>query len=580
MHHKRVGAAATAALLLTAGTVALTVPSSAQGPAGAEPAKPGTSHSYVVLLDRGAGVAPAVAALRARGATITGVNRAIGMVTVSSKDPSFRAHGAAIPGVQGVARNRSIGAVPAARPDRVERENLYAPTSAAASVPLRKHGKPGKTKADPLDGQLWGMRMIGADKAHGIDNGAKNVRVGIIDTGVDASNPDLAPNFDWDRSRNFTTDMPDIDGPCEYAGCVDPVGVDDGGHGTHVAGTVAASLNGLGVSGVAPKVDLVEIRAGQDSGYFFLQPTIDALTYAADAGIDVVNMSFYIDPWLYNCQGGAPEDSPEQAAEQDTIIAAVGRALDYAHDRNVTMVAALGNNHEDVANPRVDTTSPDYGAPVHDRTIDNATCFDLPVEGSHVIGVSALGPSGGKSDYSNYTSDLRSGELELSAPGGYFRDGLGTPTYRTNANMILSTYPLHVLQEEGQVDANGDVTPAGAALGTQKQCTSNPYPGADSCAYYTFLQGTSMASPHVAGVAALAVSRYGHGMKRHGFGLDPDVVARVLARTATDHACPPGGTVDYTLVGRPAEYNATCVGPTQFNGFYGAGIVNAYGVVR
>ena len=45
----------------------------------------------------------------------------------------------------------------------------------------------------------------------------------------------------------------------------------------------------------------MNVRAGQDSGYFFLGPTVDALTYAADAGIDVVNMSFYVDPWLYNC---------------------------------------------------------------------------------------------------------------------------------------------------------------------------------------------------------------------------------------------------------------------------------------
>ena len=66
--------------------------------------------------------------------------------------------------------------------------------------------------------------------------------------------------------------MPDIDGPCEFPSCVDPVGWDDDGHGTHVAGTIAAALNGFGVSGVAPNVTLVNIRGGQDSGYFFLGP--------------------------------------------------------------------------------------------------------------------------------------------------------------------------------------------------------------------------------------------------------------------------------------------------------------------
>ena len=61
----------------------------------------------------------------------------------------------------------------------------------------------------------------------------------------------------------------------------------------------------------------MNIRAGQDSGYFFLQPSVDALTYAADIGVDVVNMSYYIDPWLYNCADN-PADSPEEQLEQQT----------------------------------------------------------------------------------------------------------------------------------------------------------------------------------------------------------------------------------------------------------------------
>ena len=91
-----------------------------------------------------------------------------------------------------------------------------------------------------------------------------------------------------------------------------------------VAGTIAASKNGIGVSGVAPDVSIVNVRAGQDSGYFFVGPTVNALTYSADAGLDVVNMSFYVDPWAYYCQGGAPEDSPEEAARAehgDAVVA-------------------------------------------------------------------------------------------------------------------------------------------------------------------------------------------------------------------------------------------------------------------
>jgi hypothetical protein len=53
-----------------------------------------------------------------------------------------------------------------------------------------------------------------------------------------------------------------------------------------------------------------------------------------------------------------------------------------------------------------------------------------------------------------------------------------------------------------------------------------------------------------------------------------------MSRTAIDHACPPGGVQEYLQEGRDAEFTATCVGTPEFNGFYGAGIVNALGVVQ
>ena len=212
---------------------------------------------------------------------------------------------------------------------------------------------------------------------------------------------------------------------------------------------MAAALNGFGVSGVAPDVALVNVRAGQDSGYFFLTPTVNALTYSGDVGLDVVNMSFYVDPWLYNCQGGAPEDSPEQAAEQDVIIETMTRALNYAHRKGVTLVGALGNNHDDLVQPahrhlQPATTRWRRARPHHRQR--------------HVLRPAGRGPArhrrlvrrsvGRKADYSNWTTDLSSGEIEVAAPGGWFRDGFGTPTYRTNGNLILSTAPLNVLQAE------------------------------------------------------------------------------------------------------------------------------------
>jgi subtilisin family serine protease len=584
MRHSRV-LAACGATALVAATLA---GSAGAGSASAKVVHTGKQDNYLVLAKSAAGVEAVAAKLRSQGATVTSVNKDVGMVVVRSDDANFRENAGAVAGVQGVAADRVIGRAPARDLSKIERENVHA--AKAGRVGARPATRPPapqrKSAGDPLDNNLWGMRMINADQAHTRTLGNKKVKVGIMDTGVAADHPDIHGNFDFKASRNFTTDIPFdadgnvVDGPCEAKNCIDPVGVDDNGHGTHVAGTIAAAMNGYGVSGVAPKATIVEVRAGQDKGFFFAAPTVNALTYAGDAGLDAVNMSFYVDPWLYNCAGGAPEDSDDQARDQDVIIETVTRALNYAHRKNVTLVAAAGNGHTDMANPGTDISSPDYGDPTHSRTIDNDTCVDLPVEGPHVLGVTALGPSAKKSDFSNYTTEPRSGEVELSAPGGWYRDGFGTSTFQTNGNLILSSFPLGALQASGEVDKDGNITELGTDTGVIKECQAKPARGAAACGYFAWLQGTSMASPHATGVAALAIGAHGRQQRGGGFGMDPDAVSHLMTRTATNHTCPAGGVQQYLQEGRDKTFTASCVGSAQRNGFYGEGIVNAWAVVR
>jgi lantibiotic leader peptide-processing serine protease len=527
-------------------------------------------REYVVLYKHGVSAAQGSDAVQEAGGRIVSVNSKIGVATVRSTDKAFAAKATREGAIAGAAQNKPIGHSPGATPWqpqwRVETVGGGGRNKVPAAAP----------QEDPFAGAQWDMKMIGAtaDGSYRRQPGSHAVRVGIIDTGIDASHPDIAPNFDDRLSVNFVTDMPNIDGPCEQRDCHDPADVDQGGHGTHVAGTVGAALNGVGVAGVAPEADLVNIRAGQDSGFFFLQPTVNALTYAGDHGIDVVNMSFFIDPWLYNCANN-PADTPDEQQEQWTIVAATQRALGYAHNHGVTLISALGNEDDDLGAPEPDETSPDYPPGTEKdppRTIDNATCLSMPTEGNHVIGVSAVGPSKRKSFYSNYGIE----QTDVSAPGGDSRDeatGLKNPN-----NRVLSSYPEAALYEECaqtpplcQIDTTtGEPLPNSQVIRSRE----NPH------VYWRFLQGTSMASPHAVGVAALIVAEYGHRDRREGgLKLNPDRVEKILRRTATDTPCPEPRLFDYPEPASGDQFTAFCDGPPSDNGFYGDGIVNALAAV-
>ncbi|GAA4421582.1 S8 family serine peptidase [Actinokineospora soli] len=522
---------------------------------------------YSVLLRDGADPAAVVAAVEGAGGKVVSANAAAGLVTASAPETA-KSTLDQTPGVEAVARSRPIGRSPRAVELRVVEREHHA--DRAGSKP-----RPGPTGMDPLDVKLWGLTAVRSHLARTEQPGDKRVRVGVLDTGVDGSHPDIAPNFDKARSRNFTRDLPvddngvTIDGPCEHRGCVDPADVDENGHGTHVAATIAAPADGFGISGVAPNVSIVNIRGGQDSGYFFLQPVIDAITYAGDAGIDVLNMSFYVDPWLFNCENNSA-DTPDQRIQQRITIRAVRRAVAYAHHRGVTQIVSMGNNHTDLGKPLPDADSPNFPpGSEREREIDNATCFSLPIETDHAIGVAAVGPTMAKADYSNHGSE----RVSVTAPGGYFRDGKGTSWYRTNENLVLSAYPREVALSEGAITPGGDITAEGTALGVRKACKPN-----GTCGYYQYLQGTSMAAPHASGVAALIVSEFGE--HRPGeVRMDPAAVRRVLETTAAPLACPIPPTVDYTAIDRPAEYNATCTGTKDLNSFHGHGIVDAWNAV-
>src|SRR6478672_1057463 len=163
------------------------------------------SGTYVVLADRGADVR---------------------LVSVRSGSAGFLKTARALSGVKAAANDGVVGRSPDAGrvQDRVLKEHQTSPNRSSGSGKAAKKG----AKADPLDASLWDMTMIGVPQAQQVELGNQKVKVDVMDTGLDGTHPDIAPNFDAKASRNFVTDMTDIDGDvCEHPSCIDPVNEDD-----------------------------------------------------------------------------------------------------------------------------------------------------------------------------------------------------------------------------------------------------------------------------------------------------------------------------------------------------------------
>ena len=342
---------------------------------------------------------------------------------------------------------------------------------------------------DEGDANAWGLSAIGAVEAQTVDVPRAAVTVAVMDTGIDPDHKDLKDRIDASRSVGCQVNgIPNQD-PSAWK--------DDHYHGTHVAGTIAASHNGYGVDGVAPDATLIAIKTSNKAGSFYPEYVACAFDWAAEHNVDVSNSSYYMDPYAF----WMPNEASQAAG-----LEAASRAVRYSKEHGVVNFAAEGNSNDDHDNPTIDKDSPNdvEGAAV-ERNV--AGGIDVPAMlNDSVLSVSALKlPTG---------ADPATAKLERA---GFSNYGKNSVDVAAPGQRIWSTMPTWEKDPP-----------------------------------FGYLSGTSMASPHAAGVAALVKE------------IHPDYTADEVIALVKKQA---GYTYD-----RLAE-------PTDGKEYRGAGLVNALDAV-
>jgi lantibiotic leader peptide-processing serine protease len=342
---------------------------------------------------------------------------------------------------------------------------------------------------DSLFDMQWALDAIDAPEAWALGFRGAGVRVAVLDTGIDIHHPDLAPNLNLALSTSLIPGV-GLEPPAGTPSFVAPAH-----HGTWVAGIIAAADNGIGTIGVAPEAEIVAFRVCFDDGRCVVSAILAGLVHAARIDADVINMSLaYYLPRRGFTDADGNYISARDAAE---LYVAWTRALQFAAQRGATTIEGVGNSAID---------------------LDGNGDVQSSVQAPGVIGVAATAPRGWALDpttsldltapYTNYGQSA----VDIAAPGGYLDvDALMSPPW-TFCTVVV-TLPCFIFDLVVGTTAGG----------------------------WSLNFGTSAATPHVSGVAALVIGA-------HGGRMHPDAVKAVLQASADDLGKP--GVDDFYGHGR------------------------------
>ena len=321
-----------------------------------------------LLVHRGALNARARRAIVAAGGEIVREIPQIGVTAVRSSDPGFAEAASRIAGVSHVG------------PDLMLSLDLPGVQVVAADVTTQ-----GIEDNDLYTAYQWDIRRVGGDAdTWAIQQGAGAIAA-VLDTGVFATHPDIAPNYAYGKDFvDITAPLPpgwimwDQGGPQDY-----------NGHGTHVAGSIVGAITAGRIIGVAPEASVANYKvmvavitdAGVATGIGYQSWIVDGIVTAADDGVHVINMS--LGGWRYmNEPGGA------------AAYVAYLRATQYARQRGALVVASSGNSGLDLTKVR--------------------PAFNVPSGTPAAMSINATGPDDSLAFYSNYGAS----ETRVVGPGG------------------------------------------------------------------------------------------------------------------------------------------------------------------
>jgi subtilisin family serine protease len=411
-----------------------------------------SSRSYLLISSANSLPAGLEAAVSKAGGTLMRTIPEVGVAVAESASADFKAKASKISGVRSVVPNVKLQWI--SPTEKVELGEDFG-------------NPPNSGDNDTRFDLQWGHDAVNAPEAWNAGLFGEGVLVAVLDSGIDATHPDLATQVDMTLSASFV--------PGEN------VQVQPGfyfNHGTHVAGTIAAADNGFGVIGIAPKAKIMAVKVlSEFTGSGDYDWVINGIVYAANMDADIINMSLGA---VLIKSGWCDVDGCVTAREVSELRVALGRATTYAYQMGTTIFASEGNEAID-----------------KDHTSNLVT---LPADSPHVLSIAATAPVGwavdptvsldNPSSYTNYGQSA----VDFAAPGGDF-------VYPGNENCLVAGFvrPCWVF------DLVFSTIPGG----------------------WSWAAGTSMASPHAAGVAALIIGQNGGEMS-------PDDVKDALKLYAED----------------------------------------------